>query len=86
MEKMGVQTAGKMFVWLRNSSSSTISGATLTISSLQNGSYQVSYYNTWTGVYASPTTINVTTGVLSSSIPSLAADGDIACRIVKITP
>ena len=84
IEKMGVQTAGKMFVWLRNSSSSTISGRTMTITGLQNGSYQVNYYNTWTGVYSSPSTVSVTAGTLSSSIPSLAADGDIACRIVKL--
>jgi hypothetical protein len=84
IESMALKTNSRVFVWLRNNTSSTISGRTMTVSSLQNGSYQVSYYNTWTGVYASPTTVSVTTGALSSSIPSLAADGDIACRIVKL--
>jgi hypothetical protein len=83
-ETMGIKTTDKMFVWLRNKSASTQSSATLTLSSVANGSYQVTYYNTWTGAYASPTTINVTTGTLSSLIPSLTADSDIACRIVKL--
>jgi hypothetical protein len=85
-ETMGIKTTDKMYVWLRNKSTSTISGATLTLSGVTNGSYQVSYYNTWTGIYASPSTVSVTTGTLSSSIPSLAADGDIACRIIKVGP
>jgi len=82
-EIMGVQTTGKMYVWLRNKSSSTTSTATLTIPGVQNGTYEVSFYNTWSGAYASPSMVTVTAGILSASIPSLAADGDIACRIVK---
>jgi hypothetical protein len=86
MEAMGVQTTDKMFVWLRNSTSSTISGRTLTISGVQNGNYEVKYYDTWAGTYSSPAVITVTTGVLQSTIPSLIADKDIACRIIKIGP
>jgi hypothetical protein len=82
-EIMGVQTTGKMYVWLRNKSSSTISTASLTIPGVQNGTYEASFYNTWSGAYASPSTVSVTAGILSVPIPSLAADGDIACRIVK---
>jgi hypothetical protein len=82
-EIMGVQTTGKMYAWLRNKSSSTISTASLTIPGVQNGTYEVSFYNTWSGAYSSPLTVNVTAGILSVPIPSLAADGDIACRIVK---
>ncbi|HAL45879.1 MAG: hypothetical protein A2Y12_14560 [Planctomycetes bacterium GWF2_42_9] len=83
MEAMGVQTIGRMYVWLRNKTSSTISSATLTISGVQNGTYEVAYYNTWLGTYSSPSTITVTGGVLSAPIPSLTADGDMAFRIVK---
>jgi hypothetical protein len=86
MEAMGVQTTDKMFVWLRNSTSSTISGRTMTISPLQNGTYEVRYYDTWLGTYSTPTMISVTTGVLQSQIPSLAADKDIACRIINVSP
>lgn len=81
-ETMGVQTTGKMYVWLRNKSSSTISSATLTITGVQNGIYEVSYYDTWLGTYSSPSTVTVTSGTLQSAIPSLVADKDIACRIV----
>lgn len=84
IERMGIQTNGKMYVWLRNSSSSTISSATLTIPGVQNGTYEVAFYNTWQGTYSSPSTVVVTGGVFSVSVLSLAADNDIACRIVKI--
>jgi hypothetical protein len=86
IESMALKDSSRVFVWLRNSTSSTISGRTMTISPLPNGTYEVRYYDTWLGTYSSPTTIIVTTGVLQSQIPSLTADKDIACRIVKVGP
>jgi hypothetical protein len=86
MEAMAVQTTDKMLVWLRNNTSSTLSSSTLTISNLQNGNYEVRYYDTWLGTYSAPTLVNVTTGVLQSQIPSLTVDKDIACRILKVNP
>jgi hypothetical protein len=86
IESMALKDSSKVFVWLRNNTSSTISGRTMTISPLQNGTYEVRYYDTWLGTYSTPTMISVTTGVLQSTIPSLTADKDIACRIVKVSP
>jgi hypothetical protein len=86
IESMALKDSSRMFVWLRNNTSSTISGRTMTISGLQNGTYEVRYYDTWLGTYSTPTIITVTTGVLQSTIPSLTADKDIACRIVKVSP
>jgi hypothetical protein len=86
IETMALKSNKSMFVWLKNNTSSTLSGSTLTIFSLQNGNYEVKYYDTLTGTYSTPTLINVTTGVLQSQIPSLTADKDTACRIVKVDP
>jgi hypothetical protein len=86
METMALKNSNRMFVWLRNNTSSTLSSSTLTIPSLQNGNYEVKYYDTWLGTYSTPTLISVTTGVLQSQIPSLTADKDIACRILKVSP
>jgi hypothetical protein len=86
IETMAVQTTDKMFVWLRNNTSSTLGSSMLTISNLQNGTYEVIYYDTWLGTYSTPALISVTTGVLQSQIPSLTVDKDIACQIVKISP
>ena len=86
IESMALKDSSRVFVWLRNNTSSTISGRTMTISSLQNGTYEVRYYDTWLGTYSTPTIITVTTGILQSTIPSLTADKDIACRIVQVSP
>ena len=86
METMALKDSNRMFVWLRNNTSSTLSSSTLTIPSLQNGNYEVRYYDTWLGTYSTPTLISVTTGVLQSQIPSLTADKNIACRILKVSP
>jgi hypothetical protein len=86
IESMALKDSSRVFVWLRNNTSSTISDRTLTISPLQNGTYEVKYYDTWLGTYSTPTLISVTTGVLQSQIPSLTADKDIACRILKVSP
>ncbi len=85
IETMALKSNNRMFVWLRNNTSSTLSDSTLTISSLQNGNYGIKYYDTWTGKYSIPAMINVTTGVLQSPIPSLNADKDIACLILKVS-
>jgi hypothetical protein len=82
---MALKDSSRVFVWLRNNTSSTISGRIMTVSGLQNGTYEVSYYDTWLGTYSTPTTIIVTTGVLQSQIPSLTADKDIACRIIQVS-
>ena len=86
VESMALKDSSRVFVWLRNNTSSTISGRTMTISNLQNGTYEVRYYDTWLGTYSKPTLISVTTGVLQSLIPSLTADRDIACWILKVSP
>jgi hypothetical protein len=86
IESMALKDSSKVFVWLRNNTSSTISGRTMTISGLQNGTYDVRYYDTWLGTYSTPAIITVTTGVLQSQIPSLTADKDIACRMVQVSP
>ncbi|MGD0597049.1 MAG: DUF5060 domain-containing protein [Sedimentisphaerales bacterium] len=86
IESMALKDSSRVFVWLRNNTSSTISSRTMTISPLQIGTYEVRYYDTWLGTYSTPTLISVTTGVLQSTIPSLTADKDIACRIVKVSP
>ena len=86
IESMALKDSSRVFVWLRNNTSSTISGRTLTISPLENGTYEVRYYDTWLGTYSTPTLISVTTGFLQSTIPSLTADKDIACQIVKVSP
>jgi hypothetical protein len=81
-ETMGIQSRGKMYAWLRNKTSSTVSSI-LTISGVQNGTYELTSYNTWLGTYSSPSTVSVTNSVLSIPIPSVTADGDIAFRIVR---
>jgi hypothetical protein len=86
METMALKDSNRMFVWLRNNTSSTLSSSMLTISNLQNGNYEVKFYDTWLGTYSTPTLISVTTGVLQSQIPSLTADKDIAYRIFKVRP
>jgi hypothetical protein len=86
IESMALKDSSRVFVWLRNYTSSTISGRTMFIVTLQNGTYEVSYYDTWAGTYSAPTIVSVTNGVLQSSVPSLAADKDTACRIVKVSP
>ena len=86
METMALKSSDRIFVWLRNNTSATLSNSILTITDLQNGNYEVKYYNTWAGTYSKPDLINVTTGVLQSQIPSLTADKDIACYVLKINP
>jgi hypothetical protein len=86
MEAMALKSSNSMFVWLRNNTSSSLSNSTLTIPGLQNGTYEVKYYDTWAGTYSAPALISVAAGVLQSQIPSLAADKDIACRILKVSP
>ncbi len=86
IESMALKDSNRVFVWLRNNTSSTISGRIMTISPVQNGTYEVRYYDTWLGTYSTPTVISVTTGVLQSQIPSLTADKDIACWIEKVSP
>ena len=86
MESMALKSNNRMFVWLRNNTLSTLNDSTLTIPSLQNGNYEVKYYDTWAGTYSTPTLISVTTGILQSQIPSLTADKDKACRILKVSP
>jgi hypothetical protein len=85
-ETMALKDNKRMYIWLRNNTSSVLSSLTLTIPELQNGTYEVKYYDTWLGTYSTSTLINVKTGVLQSQIPSLKADKDIACRILKVSP
>jgi len=83
METMALKNGSTIFVWLRNNTLSTLSSSTLSVYNLSDGSYEVSYYDTLTGTYSASTLITVTTGTLQSSVPSLTADKDIACRIVQ---
>jgi hypothetical protein len=85
METMATRNGSTVFVWMRNTTSSTLSNAILSVYNLSNGNYEVRYYDTLAGTYTTPTYVNVTNGTLQSPIPSLTADKDIACRIVKVS-
>jgi hypothetical protein len=83
IEEMGLKAGDDMFVWLRNDQGSTITNVNISIPGVSNGTYDVKYYNTWTGVYDSTIQVVVTTGTLQTQISSMADDEDIACWITK---
>jgi hypothetical protein len=83
IEKMAVKNKDTIFIWLRNNSYSSITGRILSVYNLTNGTYQANFYNTITGTFDSGLTVNTVGGTLEIPIPALAADYDIACKIVK---
>ncbi|MEN6385468.1 MAG: DUF5060 domain-containing protein [Phycisphaerales bacterium] len=84
IEAMGVKNTSKMYAWMLNKTTSTLTGAVLTISNVTNGNYQYRFYNTWLGTYTAPTSYNVTNGTMQITLPSMPADNDIACEITRL--
>jgi hypothetical protein len=85
VEEMGLQSGLDRFIWIRNNSGSG-TAVTLTLTGLINGTYQVNYYDPWTGIYTAPEQVDVTDGTLQSTSSVLSSDQDIACWIQESAP
>jgi len=83
VEEMGLAAGDDKFVWIRNNSGSSTT-VTMTVVGLSNGTYELNYYDPWTGTYSSPVYETVTTGTLQSTTSSLADDEDIACWFYEL--
>lgn len=66
--------------WIYNDAGTIASGKQLNISSFIDDTYNIQWYNTWTGVIISETISSTASGQLNLIIPAVAYN-DIACKI-----
>ncbi|MFD0671601.1 fibronectin type III domain-containing protein [Cohnella sp. GCM10027633] len=81
----GFKTNSRAYLWINDpqgnhtvASPRTVSGMTLNVP-MPNGYYDVTFYNTYTGVYGSTASVQATGGNLALSVPSFSRD--IAVKI-----
>lgn len=81
----GFKSNSRAYLWINDpqgnhtvASPRTVSNMTLTIP-MPNGYYDVTFYNTYTGVYSATSSVQATGGNLALSVPSFARD--IAVKI-----
>lgn len=85
----GYKSSDRALLWMNNTaanytiaSPSTISGMNFSLTGMNNGTYDITYYNTVTGTNVSTTTASVSSGTLTlSSIPSFTRD--IAVKAIR---
>jgi chitodextrinase len=76
------QNNNRVMLWINdtqalydNASPRTINGMSFTVPNMANGTYDVTYYDTYTGTNISTTTVNVTNGnLVMNDIPSFTRD------------
>jgi hypothetical protein len=78
LEAMAAKTPIGAFAWVRNKTGGTVNGSSITLNGLQNLTYDVRTYDTWTGAWGSPAALAASNGSLKVNLPSLGADKDMA--------
>lgn len=81
----GMRTSDFAFGWIQNTSGN-VDGKDFTISGLNDRTYQVQWYDTWTGtIVGINNDVNCSGGSLTNTIPSVSRV-DIACKIIGSSP
>jgi len=73
-----VRSAAGSALWVHNKGGGVVSGASVTLSSLPSGAYELRSLNTWTGAWGEPQAVSANAGSLSIALPTLASDADLA--------
>jgi len=80
----GLEAGSVAFGWVRSYSQDDISGAALTLRGLENGAFEIIWFDTWNGRIVRTETASSTNGLFSVTAPKLSkAKPDIAFKINK---
>lgn len=79
-----MEADSRAFGWIRSYAKDDVGGTEVAIEGLENGSFDVTWFDTWNGAAVSTETQSATEGRLSAIAPSvLEAHPDIAFKIKK---
>lgn len=78
LDVLALKSPAGRVLWLHNRGGSTVSGASVTLGQMPDGSYGAQSLDTWTGAWGAATVAQASGGTLTLPLPSLSADRDVA--------
>jgi hypothetical protein len=78
LEVLAVQSPAGRVLWVHNKGTSTVSGASATLSDLPATPFTLRSFDTWTGAWGEPQSVAASAGSLTIELPALPGDADLA--------
>jgi hypothetical protein len=78
VEVLAIKSPAGRVLWVHNEGGTTVSGASVTLGEVADGSFSTQSFDTWTGAWGSATVVHASGGTLTISLPSLSGDRDLA--------